>query len=84
VSELASMIRLAVDFENPGREWWEAGGRDLWEALVEGFDGNDVVLERAIAESWLEQAAGIRGWGGGPEWAPHPICVKDVDEDEEL
>ncbi|HEM46477.1 MAG TPA: hypothetical protein ENO23_05455 [Alphaproteobacteria bacterium] len=78
------MVRLAVDFENPGDEWWASGGRDLWEALVEGFDNNDVVVERALADSWLAQAATIPGWHGGPEWAPHPICIKPIDEDEQL
>ena len=84
VSEQESMVRLAVDFENPSSEWWEAGGRDLWQALIEGFDTNDVVLERAIAKSWLEQAARIAGWAGGPEFAPHPIRVKEIAQDEEL
>ncbi len=78
------MVRLSVDFENPSPEWWENGGRDLWDALVEGFDNNDVILERALADSWLAQAARIPGWTGGPEFAPHPICEKPIDEDEEL
>jgi hypothetical protein len=78
------MVRLAIDFENPAREWWESGGRDLWDALIEGFDNNDVVLEQGLAESWLSQAATVAGWDSGPEWAPHPICIKGIDEDEEL
>ena len=44
------MVRLAIDFENPGTEWWEGGGRDLWEALSEGFGENAVVVESSIAE----------------------------------
>lgn len=78
------MIRLAIDFECPAPEWWENGGRDLWEGLIEGFDNHDVVLEDALAESVLAQCASIEGWDAGPEYAPHPICVKDIDEDEEL
>ena len=78
------MLRLAVDFENPSSTWWESGGRDLWEALLEGFDNNDVLLERPLAESWIAQASTLPGWSGGPEWAPHPICVKPIDEDEEV
>ena len=81
---LPKMVRLAIDFENPGEEWWESGGRDLWEALIEGFDNNDVLLEQGLADSWLAQAAAIAGWEGGAEWAPHPICIKSIDEDEEL
>ncbi len=79
-----SMIRLAIDFENPAREWWESGGRDLWDAIVEGFDNNDVVVEKYLADSWLSQAASLPGWDGGPEHSPHPICLKPIDEDEEV
>ena len=78
------MIKLAVDFENPAPEWWENGGRDLWESVVEGFDNNEVLLERSVAESWMTAAAQIPGWDDGPEHSPHPICLKSVDEDEEL
>jgi len=79
-----AMVRLAIDFEHPGREWWESGGQDLWDALIEGFDNNDVVLDESLAESWLAQAAVVPGWSDGPEHAPHPVCVKEIDEDEEL
>ena len=61
-----SMVRLAIDFENPAPEWWEAGGRDLWESVVEGFDNNAVLVERSIAVSWLEQAAQDRNLLLGP------------------
>jgi hypothetical protein len=76
------MIKLAIDFENPGREWWDNGGRELWESITEGFDNNDVAVDESIADSWLAEAARIPGWTGGPEFAPHPICKKAVDEDE--
>jgi hypothetical protein len=78
------MIKLAIDFENPGEQWWSSGGRELWESITEGFEDNAVAVEESIAESWLAQAAQIPGWAGGPEWAPHPVCLKDVDEDEIL
>ena len=32
------MVRLAIDFENSSRTWWESGGRALWESITEGFD----------------------------------------------
>ena len=79
-----SMVRLAVDFENTNKEWWEAGGRDLWEGMLEGFDNHSVLLERSIAESWLAQAAMLTGWSGGPDHSPHPIRMVDIDDDEEL
>ena len=76
------MIKLAIDFENPGKQWWQAGGQELWDSIAEGFDNNDVAVDESIAESWLAQAAQIPGWTGGPEWSPHPVCLKAVDEDE--
>lgn len=79
-----AMVKLAIDFEHPGREWWENGGQDLWDALIEGFDNNDVVLDDSLAESWLAQAATVPGWEGGPEHSPHPVLMKELDEDEEV
>ncbi|MBW1883579.1 MAG: hypothetical protein JRJ58_08635 [Deltaproteobacteria bacterium] len=76
------MIKLAIDFENPGTEWWESGGRELWESITEGFESNEVAVDKTIADSWVVQAARIPGWQGGPEFAPHPICLKQIDEDE--
>lgn len=76
------MVKLAIDFENPAPEWWENGGRDLWESITEAFDNNDVAVDESIARSWLAEAAKIPGWEGGPDFSPHPICVKEVDEDE--
>ncbi len=78
------MVRLAIDFENSSPLWWESGGRALWESLLEGFDNDDVVLERSIAESVLREMAKIPGWDDGPDYAPHPICVKPIDADEDL
>lgn len=81
---MADMVRLAIDFENGADEWWESGGRDLWESIVEGFDNSSALLERALAESWLGQAASLPGWDEGPEHAPHPVRLEEVDEDEVL
>ncbi len=81
---MAGMVRLAIDFENPAEAWWESGGRDLWESIAEGFDNNDVVLDESLARSWLEQAARIPGWDDGPEYAPHPVLLRELDPDEEV
>lgn len=78
------LVRLAIDFENPARDWWENGGRDLWEGIAEGFDGSAVVLEASLAKSWLDEAARIQGWDGGPDYSPHPIRLQPIDEDEEV
>ena len=56
------MVRLAVDFENPSRQWWDGGGRELWEGITEDFDGHSVVLEESLADSWLAAARKIPGW----------------------
>ena len=79
---MSEMTRLSIDFENPGVEWWDAGGQDLWDAIIEGFDNNDVVVDKSIADSWLAQASKLPGWEGGPEFSPHPICIKGINEDE--
>ncbi len=78
------LVRLAIDFENPGTSWWEGGGRALWESIVEGFDNNDVVLEDSLARSWLVEAERLPGWDDGPEYAPHPIVLKEINEDEDV
>ena len=78
------MLRLSIDFECSAPGWWEKGGRELWESITEGFDGSSIVLERSLAESWLARAREISGWEGGPDYAPHPIAVSEVAEDDEL
>ncbi len=78
------MVRLSIDFENPASEWWEGGGRDLWESIVEGFENHSALLDRFVAESWLVQASQLAGWEDGPEHSPHPIRMDEVDEDELL
>ncbi len=77
------MIKLVIDFDCPSPQWWEGGGQDLWDSILEGFDNNAVVLDRSIAESWLVAASKIDGWSGGLEHAPHPIRLQELDEDEE-
>ena len=81
---MPAMLRLAIDFECPAPIWWEKGGRELWESITEGFDGSSVVLDDSIAASWLERARQLPGWDDGPEYAPHPVTVSTVNEDEDL
>ena len=76
------MVRLAVDFEHTSRTWWESGGDELWEGITEGFDGSAVVVDEDLAESWLNAARTIEGWDDGPEYAPHPISMSTLAEDE--
>lgn len=77
------MVRLAVDFENTSRRWWEGGGQELWDGITEGFDGHSVVVDESLAESWLTEARKLPGWEGGPEYAPHPVRVLPVEDDDE-
>ena len=79
-----NLVRLSIDFENPAEQWWESGGRDLWESLAEEADASAIVVEDSIARSWLTQAAEIPGWHDGPEYAPHPVCTSDVADDEDV
>ena len=78
------LVKLAIDFECPARQWWDGGGRALWETLLESFDNTSVVVEESIARSWLAEAARIPGWLGGPEYAPSPVFLKPIDEDEDV
>lgn len=79
------MKRLSIDFEFASRTWWESGGQELWDAITEAFDPHAVVLDDALAESWLADAQKIPGWDAGPEYAPHPVnAVALAEDDEEL
>jgi hypothetical protein len=76
------MIKLQIDLENTSRTWWDAGGQDLWDAIVEEAGASSVVLDPDLAQSWLAQAKTIEGWDGGPEFAPHPIAATSLAEDD--
>ena len=78
------LVKLAIDFECPAPLWWKSGGQALWETLLESFDNSSVVVEESIARSWLIEAERIPGWTGGPEYAPTPILLKPIDEDEDV
>ena len=79
-----SLVHLSVDFEFASRTWWEAGGRELWEGIAEGFDGSSVVLDEGLATSWIEQARQIQGWDDGADYAPHPVSAAPIDDEDEL
>ena len=71
---MADMVRLAIDFENPEPRVVGIGrARTSGMPLIEGFDNNDALVDRSIADSWLAEAAKLPGWHGGPEFstAPH-------------
>ena len=78
------MLRLSIDFECPAPGWWEKGGHELWTSVAEAFDGSSVVLDDSLAESWLLRAREIPGWDGGPDYAPHPIALSPVNDDEDF
>jgi hypothetical protein len=78
------LVRLKIDFEHASRDWWERGGQDLWEGISEGFEDHAVLVDSQLAESWLVEAARIEGWDAGPDYAPHPVRLEPVDEDEIL
>ncbi len=78
----AAVVRLAVDFEHASRTWWDNGGEELWQGISEGFDGSSVVVDDDLAASWLAAAREIAGWSDGPDYAPHPITCRPVEEDE--
>src|SRR4029434_11229236 len=56
----APMIKRQIDFENASRIWWDAGGQDLWDGIIEEAGASSVVVDEDIAASWLAHA--------GPSW----------------
>lgn len=77
-----AMMKLSIDFEHPSREWWDAGGQELWEGIIEEAGASSVVLDDDLAASWLAQAGALPGWDGGPEFAPHPIAARSLADDD--
>jgi hypothetical protein len=78
------MVKLRIDFEFPSRRWWENGGQQLWDGIAEGFDGSSIIVDESLAESWMAEAALIEGWDEGHEYAPHPVHVAALEEDDEV
>ena len=44
-----AMMKLSIDFEHPSREWWDAGGQELWEGIIEEAGASSVVLDDDLA-----------------------------------
>ena len=76
------MVKLQIDFEHSSRTWWEAGGQDLWDGIVEEAGASSVVVDEDLAASWLAQASALAGWNDGPEFAPHPIASRALADDD--
>lgn len=74
------MIKLQVDFEHSARTWWEAGGQELWAGICD--DGSSVIVDDAIARSWIAEASRLPGWNEGPEYAPHPVAATPISDEE--
>jgi hypothetical protein len=76
------LVKLGVDFENGAELWWESGGRELWASIAEESDASSTVVDDSIARSWITQAEAIPGWFDGPDYAPHPIRLAQVEDDD--
>ncbi len=74
------MKKLQIDFEHSDKTWWNAGGQELWDGICE--DGSSVIVDDAIADSWLAEAKRLPGWDGGHEYAPHPIAASEISDEE--
>ena len=75
-----ALVKLAIDYEFASRIWWRQGGQELWDAVHDGAPA--VLLDEDLARSWLAQAAAISGWDEGRAYAPHPITMSAVDEED--
>ncbi|CAG0995621.1 hypothetical protein MYXO_02667 [Myxococcaceae bacterium] len=78
------MVKLRIDFEFPSRGWWESGGQELWEGIAESADASSVIVDENLAESWIAEARRLPGWDDGHEYAPHPVRVTALEEEDEL
>ena len=76
------MMKLSLDFEHPSRQWWESGGQDLWDGIIEESGASSVVLDDDIAQSSLAQARPLPGWDARPEFAPNPIQSRTLADDD--
>ena len=43
---------------------------------------SEVVMDEALAQSWIAQAQQIPGWQDGPDYAPHPIVAQALEPDD--
>ena len=77
------MVKLRIDFEFPSRGWWESGGQDLWDGIAESPDASSVIVDESVAQSWIAEASRIPGWDEGHEYAPHPVHVAPLEEEDE-
>ena len=75
-----ALVKLAIDYEFASKTWWKEGGEELWDAVNDGLPA--VLLDADIAQSWIAQAATIQGWDEGPEYAPHPITLSPIDDED--
>lgn len=76
------MTKMQVDFEHSDRTWWQAGGQELWAGLCD--EGSWVIVDDAIAASWLAEAGKLPGWDEGPDYAPHPIASSPISDEDAL
>jgi hypothetical protein len=79
---LARVKKLSIDYEHASRKWWESGGQELWDGVTEGFEQTSVLLDDDLAASWISAASSISGWNEGPEYAPHPVAIQTLSEDD--
>ncbi len=68
-----AMVRLVVDYENDAAQWWDNGGQELWFGIAGGDE--EVIVDDAVADAWLDEAQRLPGWDDGPEYAPYPVVV---------
>ncbi len=74
--------RLSVDYEN-NSDWWENGGQKLWELLNphDPYKWNCYVT-KSVLDGFMKRAEKIKGWSDGPAYAPHPILVQPLSQEE--
>lgn len=69
-------VVVSVDYENNATEWWESGGRELWEQFAGDARADEAVMSDQQVRQFLLKAKRIPGWNGGPQYAPNPIMMQ--------
>lgn len=89
-------VDLAIDQENGAEKWWDAArealrsaapglssaARDVMRRLA-STHADRVRTTRRVASEICAWGAGLDGWSGGPEHAPEPLSVIEVDDSDE-
>lgn len=76
------MTTVRIDWENNSEVWWDAAraASDCpaeLHALIYGLCATEVEVESARLPALLAWCASFPGWSDGPQYARHPLMVRE-------